>query len=138
MIIKVDKSVLMKGQPITPGWYKGKTHKPTSEIVGDKVNLGITLTFEDQMLSADERSVDHTFYNALNKGVGFLVPYIAAILRKPIKEIADGLGKDEAFDFDFDLTGEKDIQFKLTNEPYQGRLVNKIEAWLPYDAEPPI
>ena len=137
-IIKFSKGDLLRNQPITPGWYKGKIIKVKSETAEGKINGTITLDFEDQMLAADERTIDHTFWNYLGKGIGFMVPLMGAVLNKPIKEIADALDKGQTLDFNFDesLEGAK-IQFRVENEIYQGNPQNRVKAFLPYSMEVP-
>lgn len=138
MIIQIQKSDILKGQPIKPGWYKGKIEKVSTEVNGERVDGSITLSFDDPLLKADDRQVDHGFYNMIGKGIGFLVPYMAAIMNKSAKEIADALETGASIAFDFDACAGKQIQFKLINDTYQGRVINKIEAFLPYNMETPL
>src|SRR6266705_4169369 len=139
MEINFSKGDLLAGQPIGPGWYKGTIVKEEIATAEGKINYTITLNFDDPALSADERTVDHTFWNCVGSGKGFLRPYMASLLNKSLKEVTDGLDKGQNFGFQF---GEgqnvgKKIQFKLDNESYQGRILNKIQGWLPYSMEVP-
>lgn len=137
MIVQIRKADLMKNQPITPGWYKGKVVKiGKTEASGDRIDQPIEVNFEDPLLRQDDRTLEHTFYNALTKGIGFVVSFAAAIKRMPVKTIADQLESGAAFDFDFEKCLGEDIQFKVINDTYQGRIVNKIDGFLPYDATP--
>lgn len=128
----------MSSQPINPAWYKGEIIKKSEEIVGDKFNLSITLKFEDPALAQDDRTIDHTFYNAMGKGMGFLVIFQAALASVPVQQLAEGVARGENLDFDSDTLVGKKIQFYVKNELYQGRQMNRVETFLPYTAEPAI
>lgn len=140
MEINFSRGDLLAGQPIAPGWYKGTIKSDKVVIEGGRIDNVIVLDFENAALAADERTVQHTFFHAVEKGKGFLVPYMAALLNKPVKEILDGLEKGTLYGFSIGEdknTGAK-IQFKLINEPYQGRILNKIETFIPYGMEAPV
>lgn len=140
MELNFSKGDLLQGLPIAPAWYKGSIIKEEMRTREGVLDYVITVDFDDPALKADERTVEHTFFNAVGKGRGFLVPFMGALLNKNIKEIADALEKGQSFGFAF---GEgqnvgKKLQFQLINEPYQGRLLNKLQNFLPYSAEIPI
>ena len=136
MIINIRKKDLMKGQPIQPGWYKVVVSKIGKvESAGDRIDQPITFDFEAPELKVDERDIDYTFYNCVTKGIGFVVSFMAAVLGKPRAEIAADLENGKEIPFDFDLQVGKKLQIKLVNDEYQGRISNKIEAFLPYDSE---
>lgn len=140
MELGFSKGDLLAGQPITPGWYKGSVK--SEEIVNRDgvIDYKITLDFDDTLLKADERFVDHTFFTCLTKGKGFLVPFIAAILNKNVKEIVDAMesGTPMSFAFGESQNVGKKIQFLVSNETYQGRIQNRVQNFLPYNAEPPL
>lgn len=140
MDINFSRGDLLAGQAITPAWYTGTIISDELKTENGRVDNEIILDFDDPALKADERTVKHTFYNAIDKGKGFLVPYMASLLNKPIKDIVDGLEKGTTYGFSI---GEKKnvgkkIQFKLTNEMYQGRPQNRIETFLPVGVEAPV
>jgi hypothetical protein len=138
--LNFSKGDLLQGQPITPGFYKGSIIKEELLTRDGVIDYKITLNFDDEALSADERFVEHTFFTCLGKGRGFLIPYMAALLNKNTKEITDGMDKGQTFGFSF---GEgqnvgKKVQFQVTNEQYQGRIQNRVATFIPYLAEVPI
>lgn len=136
MIIEFNKSVLMKDSPLPPGWYKvtvSKIHK--LETRKGVLDQPVTFAFEREDLAVDERDVDHTFFNFIDKGIGFTVAYAAAILGRSRQELADEVENGEAFKFDFDESLGKKLQIKIINTEYQGRIQNKVDGFLPYDTE---
>lgn len=139
MIIKLGRGELLAGQPITPGWYKGKVEKAvcSTKRQANVIDGIIDISFEDPALKADERTVQHTFFSMIGSGIGFLAPYAAAIAGKTSKQIAAEL-EDGSFEFDFEETAGKVIQFYLDNEIYQGRVINKIKNFIPYNMEAPM
>lgn len=137
-VIQFTKGDLLRNQPINPDWYDVEIIKVKQEAVEGKINVTVTLKFEDQMLAADERTIDHTFYNCVGKGSGFVIPFMAGIINKPIKEVADGLEKGTAYAFNLDETLEgKKVKARLENEMFQGNQLNKVKAWLPHGAAVP-
>jgi hypothetical protein len=139
MIIKMDRGTILANQPITPGWYKGKVKRVgPHEVSAARVDAKITLEFDDPALKADDRFVDNIFYNATGKGIGFVVSYMAAIKGIPAKEIADQLERGEAIDFDIDKTAGEPVMFKVINNQFEGRLQNRIDGFLPYNADIPV
>ena len=137
MEIEISKAQLLKGQAFDNGVYKGtiQSAKCTSTRKSDAIDGEIVFAFEDETLAADERTIDHTFYNMLGKGIGFLTPYIAAVQGKSIKEVTDALAKGEKLKFDFDATQGIKLQIEIKNELFEGRLVSKVKNFLPYNAE---
>lgn len=139
MIINFNKSVIMKDQPIQPGWYKvviSKIGKP--EVSGDRIDQPITFAFETPELKADERDIDHTFWNCVTKGIGFVITFAAAVLGKPRQTLAEELDSTGNFAFDMDNQVGKKLQIKVINDIYQGRTINKVDGFLPYDSEIPV
>lgn len=138
MEIEITKAQLLKGQAFDNGWYKGivQSASCSTKRKADSIDGEVTLSFEDPVLAADERTIDHTFFNMLGKGIGFLSPYIAAIQGKSVKEIADALEAGQKLSFDFEACQGKKIQFEIKNELYEGRITSKVKNWLPYSAEP--
>ena len=139
MEINFSKGDLLAGMPIPPNWYKGKIIQEELKTREGSIDYVITLDFEDPLLSNDDRKIDHTFWNCVGKGKGFLIPYMASLLNMNIREVTDKMEKGQNLGF---LFGEgqnvgKKIQFKVTNEQYQGRILNKVESFLPYSSEVP-
>jgi hypothetical protein len=94
--------------------------------------------FEHPMLKQDERFVEHTFFTCLTKGKGFLVPFIAAVQSKNVKEIVDAMEAGTPINFAF---GEgqnvgKKMQILIFMDQYQGRPQIRVQNFLPYSAEP--
>jgi len=138
MEINFSRGDLLAGQPIPPNWYKGSIVKEELRKRDNVLDYIITLDFEDPLLAQDERTVEHVFFNFV-KGKGFLIVLMAALLNRNVKEITDGMEKGEKFPFQF---GEgqnvgKKVQFELFNDPYEGRLLNKIRTFIPYSMDPP-
>ena len=131
---------MLAGQPIQPGWYTGTILKDELKSEGGRIDNEIVLDFDNELLRNDERTIKHTFFNAIDKGKGFLVTYMAALLNKPVKDIVDGLEKGQTYGFSI---GEgknvgKKIQFKVINEMYQGRPQNRVETFIPAGMEAPV
>lgn len=136
MIINFNKAAILKGQPITPGWYKvmiTKIGKP--EISGDRIDQPITMAFEADHLKIDDRDIDYTFYNCATKGQGFVISLWAALEGKTRQELAEGVASGTTVPFDFDNCLGKKLQIKLINTEFEGRPQNKIESFVPYDKE---
>ena len=120
MEITFNKGDLLAGQPLPPGWFKGSIIKEDLTTREGAIDYKITLDFEDPLLKNDERFIEHTFYNCVGKGKGFLIPYMASLLNMNIREVTDKMEKGQNLGFQF---GEgqnvgKKIQFKVTNEQY--------------------
>ena len=132
MKITITKADMMKGQTIPPAWYKVEVTnfviKPPKSG-GDSSNYVPTLKFE----SLDGFTMDHTFNS---QAIGNMGPFIAAIQGKSVKAVLDEM-KAGALEFETDSAIGKKLQVKVKNEEYQGRLINKVDAFLPYDAVVP-
>lgn len=132
-ILKFTKADLLKGQTIKPDWYKcevmGIVLKTPKTGSGDSINYVVTI----KLPGLDGQEMDHTFNS---KAMGLMAPFIAACLGKKLKEITDALDQG-VLDFDTDLQTGKKLQVKIKNEPWEGRMTNKAEDWLPEDAKVP-
>ena len=132
MKITITKADMMKGQTIPPAWYKVEVTnfviKPPKSG-GDSLNYVPTLKFE----SLDGFTMDHTFNS---QAIGNMGPFIAAIQGKSVKTVLDEM-KAGTLEFETDSAIGKKLQVKVKNEEYQGRLINKVDAFLPYDATVP-
>lgn len=139
MELTFSKGDLLAGQSIEPNWYKGTIVKEEFLTREGVMDYKITLNFDDPKLAEDDRFVETTFFTVLGKGRLRLIPYMAALQNKTVTEITDAMesGKTIGFEFGEGQNQGKKIQFKLINEPYQGRVLNKIETFLPYSAPAP-
>lgn len=140
MIINFSKNDLMQGQPFTPNWYKGVILKDEIKTDKGRIDYVLTLGFDDAQLKSDERTLTCPFYNAIDKGKGFLVPLMASLLRKSIKEITESMeaGIALAFEIGDGINTGKQVQFYVDNEMFEGRPISKVKSFLPYDAQPPV
>ena len=132
MIIKISKADLMKGKVLPPNWYR-------VSIVGadvrhpkqgqDSLNYCYTFRFD----TVDGYELEHIFNT---KALGFMAPFIAAVRNTNLAEIAASMN-NETLEFDNEEPLGKVIQVKVTNEPWEGRLTNKIKDFLPANATVP-
>lgn len=130
MIVKLTKADLMKGQTITQGWYKAQiinfVCKPPKNS-NDSMNYIPTFKLEDG--PHKDAELDRTFNS---KAIGMMGPFIAAVEEKNLQDIMKAIG-DGTLEFDTEASVGKKLQIKIINEPYEGRLVNKVEGFLPYN-----
>jgi len=131
MIIKLTKADLLKGQPITPKWYAAEIKKIEHKASRDATSLNYVYTFS--IPDANDAEVDHYFNS---KAPGMMAPFIAAILKKSLAEIIEGM-ESGTLDFDTDMPVGKRVMIEVKNEPYEGRLTNKIVGFLPEGAQTP-
>jgi len=122
----------MKGQAIAPGWYKVEIvafniKQPKSG--GDSLNYVPTFKIPD----LDGFEMNHTFNS---QAIGNMGPFIGALQNKPVKQIMDEM-KNGQMEFDTDNCVGMKLQIKVVNETYENRLVNKVDGFLPYDAQVP-
>lgn len=130
--ITLTKADLMKGQALQPGWYKAdviafKVKPPKSG--GESLNYVPTF----KIPSLDGFELDHTFNS---QAIGNMGPFIAALRNTNVKAIME-LIKGGTLEFETDEAIGKKLQIKIKNEEFQGRLVNKVDGFLPYDAVVP-
>jgi len=122
----------MKGQAIAPGWYKVEitafTIKPPKSG-GDSLNYVPTF----RIPSLDGLELNHTFNS---QAIGNMGPFIGALQNKPVKQIMEEM-KGGTLEFDTDTCVGMKLQIQVKNEEYQGRMVNKVDGFLPYDATVP-
>ncbi len=122
----------MKGQTIPQGWYKvdiSQFNIKPPKNGGDSLNYVPEFTFP----TLDNFKMEHTFNS---QAIGNMGPFIAALNGKPLKEIMDSI-KGGTLEFDTDTCVGKKIQIKIKHDEYQGRMVNKVDGFLPYDAAVP-
>lgn len=134
-IINISKSDLQGGEVIPPGWYKAevisfKVKPPKSG--GDSLNYEPRFKIYAKGSNVDERELNHTFNS---QAIGRMAPFIAAVKEMPLKQIVDGL-QGNTLQFDTDEAIGKKLQIKIKNEPYDGRMTNKIDDFAAYDAAP--
>ena len=132
MKIELTKADLLKGSPIEPGWYGAEivNYFPKPSKDGGSLNHIFTL----KLPKKDGTEIEHNFNS---KAIGMMAPFIAAIQEKPIKEIIDAMGNN-TLAFDTDTVIGMKIQVKIKNEQFEGRLLNKVDGFLPYSAQIPL
>lgn len=132
MIVKITKADLMRGKVLAPNWYKVTVvgHE-IKHAKSDANSLNYVYTF--RFPAVDNYELDHTFNT---KALGFIAPFIAAIRNTNVTEIANAI-QGESFDFDTDEPLGKELQVKIANEPYEGRLTNKVKEFMPAGATVP-
>ena len=132
MLISMSKSDMLKGNPVTPGWYKATVKnfitKPP-KTGGDSINYVPTFKLHTE----NEEELDHTFNS---KAIGRMAPFIAALEGKNLKQVLDEM-ETNTLTWDSDSAQGAKLQIHVVNETYEGRLVNKIDQFLPYDAATP-
>lgn len=135
MKITISKSDLLRGETITPGWYEAIVEKV---VVAAPKSGGDSLNFTPfyKIPSLDNRELKgNPPFNS--QAMSNMAPFVAAIRKVNLKEVIDGLKADQGLDFDTDeATGAK-IQIKIVNEPYNGRMTNKVDGFLPTGVQPP-
>ena len=134
-IINFSKADLTSGEIISPGWYKVEVisliTKPP-KTGGDSLNYVPRFRIIDKSKPQYEMELQHTFNT---QALGRMAPFLAALMEKSIKTITEELnGNSLMFNTD-DAIGKK-LQIYIKNEPYEGRLVNKVENFAAYDAAP--
>lgn len=137
-IISVSKRDFERSQPIPEGVYDAEiiaftVGKPKSGA--DSMNYMPVFRIEiPGKHKEDYPEIKHTFNSA---APGFMTPFIAAKEGKTAKEIADDLGPGEAYSLDTDAYIRVRMKVKIKNELYDGRLVNKIDAFYNINDEIP-
>jgi len=119
-IIKITAADIQKQKTLEVGWYSAQITKVsefTTSKKGDSVNLTVTFLID----GTEGREIDRV-YNS--KSMGMIVPLIEAVKGKPVEP------KD--FDYDTSMLVAAKLDVKVVVEIYEGRLLNKIESYLPY------
>ncbi len=126
MKISIPQSDLLKNRPLKPEWYKAIFKKMETKPSKDKQSTNFVGTFE---LELDGREMEAQWNS---KTMGMMEPFIEVITGE--KTPVDAEGKPLASrDFDPEEHYGKKCQVKLDNEPWEGRLISKVKAFLPYD-----
>lgn len=132
MIVKITKSDLQRGKVLSPNWYRvlvvGHDVRHAKSDA-NSLNYVYTLRFP----SVDNYELDIQFNT---KALGMVAPFIAAIRNTNVQEIINSM-KDDSFDWDTDEALGKELQVKVSNEPWEGRLTNKVKEYLPVGATVP-
>lgn len=126
-IIKITKEEMLKGQPFPVGWYPGTLVK--FDIESNKAGDGINYIPSIQFIHNGEEKIIKTWFS--NKAINNIVPFYEACTGKRI----DRKGELE-FDTDEIKLGTR-LLVGLIQEPYQGRIQNKMNNFLPADAQVP-
>ncbi len=134
-IINLSKADLLGGEVIPPGWYKvevlSMVVKPPKSG-GDSLNYVPRFKIIAKGQPQDEMELNHTFNS---QAIGRMAPFIAAIQERPLKKIVEELAGN-SLQFDTDEAVGKKLQIQIKNEPYEGRMTNKVESFAGWDAAP--
>lgn len=124
LMLSIPKSDLAKGIPVPHGWQTFLLtevfSKPSSN--GQSVNYIVVHRLKDD---PDEREINHNFNS---KALGMMAPFIAALAKKTVKEVLDGISTG-ALEFDLESVKGQVVLGKVEPEEYQGRVLSKIKDW---------
>jgi hypothetical protein len=133
MKIQITKADLLRGETINPGWYKAEiisfVAKQPKTGAGNSMNYVPTFKLPE----LDDRELPFTFNS---QAIGRMGPMIAALRDKPLTDIVKAL-ESGALDFDTDEAIGAKLYIHIVNEPYEGRLTNKVDNYLPITATIP-
>jgi len=120
-ILKISKQDVLRQQTLEPNWYPATCTKIEMKVSKDKNSINAETTFT---LDCDGRDVK-TYFNS--KAMGMAIPFIEAVTGQKLDA--------EDIEFDTDKLIGKIVQVKLVHDQFEGRLVNKIEDYLPIGAD---
>ena len=127
-IIKFSKADVLRARPLEGGnWYSwliSKVEGPKTNARGDGFNFEVTFSLIDSGPDLDGKEVMRVFSN---KAIGMMLPLVAAS-----RGTNEGQIDPNAFDLDTEELVNKKIDGKYTLDTYEGRLVGKLEEYLPY------
>ncbi len=133
MKIQITKADLLRGETINPAWYKAEiisfVAKPPKTGAGDSMNYIPTFKLPD----LDDRELPFTFNS---KAIGRMGPMIAAIQDKSLTDVIKAMDAG-TLDFDTDSAIGAKLWIHVINEPYEGRLTNKIDNFMSITSTPP-
>ena len=126
-ILKISKNAILQSQLLPDDYYKAKCIAIDLEESKDKKSKNFVYQFE---LEVDGRVMK--VYVNINPADNSIWP-----MSIPMMEILEGRKfKDpQNMDIDTDNHVGKKCQVKIEQKPYEGRLVNNITEFLPYDRE---
>lgn len=127
-VLNLTVADMLKGSPITPGWYKCAVSKVEVKPSKDGGSLNFITTFKLEDKNGTEIE---NFFNS--KAPGMMTPFIAASTNKTMQEMVDG----GALQVNTDDWMSYKLQVQVKNEPWEGRLTNKIGGYLAYNATIP-
>lgn len=124
MIIKISPDELAKNQALEPEWYKGQVvaFEAKSSADGKSTNYIPTVKIEK-----DGRQLDYYFNS---KALGMMEAFAAVVNEVSVADI-----RKTGVEVDSEKAIGKKVKVHLIQEPYQGRINNKIDNWLPYDSD---
>ncbi len=120
MLVEFSEAELLKGKLIKPSWYRVKI-TGTSEALskaGDSTNIlieGVVLYDADNG-DKEFANVPTPYWNFNTKAKGFMVGFFNSL----------GVEIKPGTRVDFNATVGKELDVKIDNELYEGRLVNRI------------
>lgn len=127
MMIKISRADLQKNVNLEPNWYKMTLKKHEAKPSADKGSVNFMFYFE---LEVDGRELTAQFNS---KMIQFMQPMIEVLQGAKVK-IESGVVKED-LDFEPEKYYGVKLQGKVENEPYDGRLISKVKAFLPYEAD---
>lgn len=131
MKINLTAAALLQGEPITPGWYKAKITAYKSEQAKSGTSVNHKFTFAIPKLK--DQTVDHIFNSQYIAPIGGLIAALRGLTKEQILAEAEA----GTLEFDGDDTLGQEVNVKIDNEDFQGRLMNRIQMFLHKDAQLP-
>lgn len=133
-IIKVTREMLNRGEALDPGWYNAKLKGYSREANKNKNGINLVPTFE--VTHRDEASIVKELKqwfpeNSLNKT--YLRFYGS------ITETLDDIDFNKEIEVDTDEPRKfvgNSLWVHLVNDTYQGKIINKIDDYLPASENP--
>lgn len=127
-LIQFSKADTLRAQDLeNEKWYSwqiARVEGPKSSGKGDSYNYNCILSLIDVNEELNGKEIGRTFNT---KAMAMMIPLIAAVRGKAVSDFPK-----EAFDFDTDELVGKRIDGKHTLEPYEGRMVGRVETFAPY------
>ena len=124
MIITVNPEDLAKNVPLDSDWYEATILKMIVKASSDNTSTNFIPTVK---IKKDGRELDHYFNS---KALGMTEAFAAVVLNKPVSEL-----RKTGYSFEPDNIVNIPCKVHLVQEPYQGRINNKIDNWLPAGAD---
>lgn len=127
MKIQIPTADLLKNRPLTPGWYDAKFVKFEAKPTNDKKSTNFIATF---IIKKDEREMEALWSM---KALGMMEKFVITITaREP--EIDPNTGNPKPLDFEPEDYFGRELQVKIDNDQFDGRLISKIKDFLPKGA----
>jgi len=118
-ILKISKQDILRQLPVEPNWYNVTVKSVEMIASKDKQSVNAKTGFE-----LENGRILYTNFNS--KAMGMAIPFVEAVMNKKIES--------EDFEFDTDKLIGKQLQIKVINGTYEGRVTNDIADYLPLGA----